>query len=143
MPMSDTTVDRATIRQMIEDFWRSGVLFGRHWGETHPNADPESFRAAATDFSERFWGRIDATAELMPLEQAKIFRQIVAEEDTICFGEHQNNTDAFYRRLGLNLTRTPVPSSPVVYHRQGLGELAVRTAVRATVWQLIWSLFRR
>ena len=29
------------------------------------------------------------------------------------------------------------------YQRQGLGELAVRTAVRATVWETIFSIFRR
>jgi hypothetical protein len=36
-----------------------------------------------------------------------------------------------------------LPPQSITSHRMGLGELAVRTAVRATVWELVWSFFRR
>jgi hypothetical protein len=138
-PMEDVSVDRATVRRLVEDFWRSLLLFGKHLGETQPNADPESFKAAGIDMSKRFWERIEATAALMPPEQAEMFKKIVEEEDQICFEEEQRNYDGFCKRLGLNV---PSVSAPV-YHRQGLGELAVRTAVRASIWELIFSIFRR
>jgi len=68
---------------------------------------------------------------------------MIDEEDSICFEEHQRDPEAFYRRLCLNLSSNPQPTASVAYRRQGLGELAVRAAVRATVWESIWSLFRR
>jgi hypothetical protein len=76
--------------------------------------------------------------------------------------------DAGYRRLGLDpvaidaaitsgddtarvgagaavLARMKSQAQPAVLprRRQGLSEMAVRTAVRATIWQIIASLFRR
>jgi hypothetical protein len=114
-------------------------------GETHPTSSPEEFRTAFTDFSRRFQERNKATAALMPPEQAKMFMQIIEEEDDICFEEHQGSRDRFYQRLGLSPTGDPTMAAhpTVVYHRQGLGEMAVRTAVRATLWELIFSWFRR
>ena len=38
--------------------------------------------------------------------------------------------------------RQPLQAPPS-RRRQGIGEMAVRTAVRATIWQLVASLFRR
>jgi hypothetical protein len=139
--MEDVSVDRATVRRLVEDFWRSLMLLGQHLG-AQPNANPDSIRAAGIDLSKRFWERIDATAALMPREQAEMFKKVVEEEDQICFEDEQRDYDGFCKRLGLNITSLPAPS-PTFYHRQGLGELAVRTAVRATIWELIFSLFRR
>lgn len=137
--MEDMSVDRATVRRLVEDFWRSLMLFGRHLGETQSNADPESFKAQGIEMSKRFWERIDATAALMPPEQARMFKKIVEEEDQICFEDEQRDYDGFCKRLGLNFPPVPAP----VYHRQGLGELAIRAAVRASIWELIFSIFRR
>jgi hypothetical protein len=141
--ISHEDVDRAAVRHLVEDFWRSLVLLGRHLGETHPTSPPKEFRTAFTDFSRRFEEQNQATAALMPPEQAKMFMQMIEEEDTICFEERQRNPDAFYRRLGLELTSTPPVHPPVIYKRQGIAEMAVRTVVRATIWELIVSLFRR
>jgi hypothetical protein len=142
--MDDIIVDRAMVRRLVEDFWRSLVLYGRHLGETQPNLSRDEYMRLSEDFSRRRRERNQATATTMPPEQARIFLQMIEEEDDICFQEHQRNPDAFYRCLGLNLTSDPKPTrQPVVYHRQSIGEMAVRTAVRATIWELIWSLFRR
>jgi hypothetical protein len=112
-------------------------------GETHPTADLNEFRNTFADFGRQFDERNLATAAPMPPEQAFLFMKTVAEEYDICEEEHQRDPDALYRRLGLNLTSTPPARSAAPYRRQGLGELAVRTAVRATIWELIVSLFRR
>ena len=140
MPESDVTVDRAAVRRLVEDFWRSLVLFGRHMGETQPNITPAAAQAQFVDFSRQFHERNEATAALMAPDRAKAFLQVIDEEDAICFQEHQTNKPAFYRRLGLNFTEND--RRPVVYQRQNIGEMAVRTAVRATIWELIFALFR-
>lgn len=141
--MDDIIVDRAMVRRLVEDFWRSLVLYGRHLGETQPNLSRDEYMRLSQAFSRRSHERNQATAATMPPEQAQIFLQMIDEEDDICFQEHQHNRDAFYHRLGLNLTSDPKPTQTFVYRRQSLGEMAVRTAVRATIWELIWSVFRR
>jgi hypothetical protein len=135
--------DRATVRLQVEDYWRSLVLYGRHVGATQPNISRDEFTRLSLERYREFNQRNEATAALMPPDQAATFLKMIEEEEAICFEEHQRNPDAFYRRIGLNLTSNPQPAARVTYRRQGLGELAVRTAVRATVWELIWSLFRR
>jgi hypothetical protein len=140
--MSDVSVDRAAVRRMVEDFWRSLVLYGRHLGETRPNISNEEAARLILDFSRRFQEQNQATAVSMPPDQARVFLETIDQEDDICFEENQRNKDAFYRRLGLNFTSERGPP-PIAYHRQGIGEMAVRTAVRATIWELIFSLFRR
>jgi hypothetical protein len=68
------------------------------------------------------------------------FTEMVREEYRFLLQELERNPQALFQRLGVNMGRT---ARQRVYRRQGLGELAVRTAVRATVWEMIWSLFRR
>jgi hypothetical protein len=143
--MLDTNgdVDRAFVRRVVEDHWRSVVLFWRDVGATQPIISRDEFARLTVERLRQFNERNETTAALMQPKQAATFQKMIEEEDTLCFEEHQRDPDALYRRLGLNLTSNPQPQGRVTYHRQGLGELAVRTAVRATVWELIWSLFRR
>jgi hypothetical protein len=73
---------------------------------------------------------------------------------------NKREQDRFYRKFGIDPAAVdafvaspdaaqappiPIRSQPAAptYHRQGIGEMAVRTAVRATIWELIFSLFRR
>jgi hypothetical protein len=88
----------------------------------------------------RWADRIEATASLMPPEQAKIFKEIAEEETVLLMRELKRNPKALPKRLGVEIGKR---SPPVVYQRQSIGEMAIRTAVRATVWELIFSLFRR
>ena len=142
LQMSDTnvTVDRAAIRQMVEDFWRSQLLYHRNLIDTQPNLTPEQSQEAVFQFVRRFFDRIEATAALMPPEQAETFNEMVQEEYLYLGREFERDRNATLQRFGIGFTSPP---SQAVYHRQGIGEMAVRTAVRATIWELIFSLFRR
>lgn len=141
MPMSDNVkVDRAAVREMVEDIFRQQMLFHQNLLETQPHLSPQQTQDDVNNYVQRLFGRVEATAELMKPEQANIFKQMVDEEYTYLVREFEKDVNGTLRRFGIVLNRAaPAP----VYHRQGLGELAVRTAVRATVWELIWSLFRR
>jgi hypothetical protein len=144
-PLSDySRFDRSSVRRLVEDFWRELILFGFHIGATNRYLTPEELAPMSADLSRRFRERNEATATLMPADQAEAFLQMIDEEDTICFEEHQNNRDAFHRRLGLNFRedqRWVLPQT-ARYRRQSFGEMAARTAVRATIWESIYSLFR-
>lgn len=121
------SIDRDAIRSMVEDFWRSFLAVGR----TNPVIGQQTVM--------RFEERIKSTAALMPGDQAQVFLKAVDEERETLFNEYNRDPDALKHRLGLPLDATPV----VLYQqRQGFGEMAVRTAVRATIWESIFSLFR-
>ncbi len=173
--MSEMSVDRTAVREMVEDFWRSYILFIRDTQQGRPGADPEALKGEFLEFGRRAWERFQAIADLMPPEQGRSFMQMVDEEDTVCSREHHSNPERFYRRLELTprvrnrreqqrlyrrlglepdaVEHSSPDVAPVAvamrqpmaqtYHRQGIGEMAVRTAVRATIWELIRSLFRR
>jgi hypothetical protein len=128
-PFPDVTIDRAAIRSMVEDHWRSFISVAV--------SNPQIGFQSLQNFDER----IQATAALMPPERAAMYLQAVEEEREILFNEYNHNPDALKRRLGLGPVRQP---NRVVHQhrRQSIGELAVRTAVRATIWETVISLFR-
>jgi hypothetical protein len=121
------SIDRHAIRAMVEDFWRSFLAVGR----TNPAIGQQTVM--------RYEERITSTAALMPDDQARVFLKAVDEERETLFNEYNRDPDALKHRLGL-----PLDPAPVVFYqqRQGFGEMAVRTAVRATIWETIFSLFR-
>ena len=82
----------------------------------------------------RFADQLEALADSMPPEQGKEFDHMCAEEMRLIRAEGQQDPVACARRLGVLPGR--------VNQRQGIGEMAVRTAVRATIWEAIWRLFR-
>lgn len=177
--MSEVSIDRAAVRELVEDFWRSFILFMRDLQTKYPRATPSDLQNECKKFSRRAWQRFEAIATLMPPEQGKIFMQMIDEEDIICSKEHHFRPDAFYNRLNLSvragtkqeqdrlyqqfgidpaavdafiasgdpaqaaaLRAHPQPVAPAPTHQgQGIGEMAVRTAVRATIWEVIRSLF--
>jgi hypothetical protein len=128
-PFPDVTIDRAAIRSMVEDHWRSFISVAV--------SNPQIGFQTLQNFDER----IQATAALMPPERAAMYLQAVEEEREILFNEYNRNPDALKRRLGLGPVRQP---NRVVHQhqRQSIGEMAVRTAVRATIWESVISLFR-
>jgi len=182
--MSEISVDRTVVRQMVEDFWRSFILFMRDLPAKYPRASFSERQSECAEFTRCAWSRFEAIAALMPLEQGKAFMQMIDEEDDICSKDHhfrpdefyrrvnvsspgrnKRDQDADYRRLGLDpvaidaavasgeptramadmmaqIRSQPQQAAPP-YRRQGIGEMAVRTAVRATIWELIFSVFRR
>jgi hypothetical protein len=124
---ANATVDRVAIRSMVEDFWRSFISLA----VDHPEMGMKSI--------QRFDEQIQATAMLMESSNAQKYLQAVEEERDVLFQEYNRNPESLKRRLGLS---HPTPVAPVHYHRQGMGEMVVRTAVRATIWESVFSLFR-
>ena len=117
---------------MIEDNFRAMMI-----------ADMQGKQQLSTDINERFWDRLEAMAALMPAAQAETFRTTLQEESHLLVDEFKRDRQATYRRLDIALPHVPVTHAPVTrYHRQGIGEMAVRTAVRATIWDVIFRLFR-
>jgi hypothetical protein len=92
----------------------------------------------AKDLPRQFTERINAMTGLMPLGQAKELCRIMDEERDLLLDERDRDPEAFQRRLGVS-SRQPA----IRYRRQGIGEMALRTAVRASIWEVIFRLFRR
>lgn len=122
-------VDRSIIAGMVEDYWRAYVP-----------AVQTSGMEAALEVSQRFEQRVEEAAQLMEPLEAAAFRQAVEAERERLIQEYTADPVALKRRLGINLGVDALAQRG--RGSGGLGELAVRTAVRATVWQSIWALFR-
>lgn len=82
------STDRAAIRAMVEEFWRSFLSLAQ---------TPE----ISTQLIVRFNARMQATAATMEPEKAAMFLQIVEEEREILFNEYERSPDALKTRLGL------------------------------------------
>jgi hypothetical protein len=128
-PLPDVTIDRAAIRSMVEDHWRSFVSVA--------TSNPLIAARSIHNFEQR----TQAMASSMGPEKAKMFLRAVEEERELLLNEYNRNPDALKRRLGLAPLYRP---NVVIRHpqRQSIGELAIRTAVRATIWEAVISLFR-
>jgi len=125
--------DRAMIRSMVEDFYRSLLA----------TATVNSGSAGTS--KQRFKERVQAMSSIMPEAQSADFSRAVAEEIEMVEREKERNPEQLKLRLGLSATLGHHGDPPIVVapcQRQGLGELAVRTAVRATVWKSIGAAFR-
>ena len=122
-------MDRSVVSGMVEDYWRAYI----------PAVQVRGMEAAL-EVSQRFEQRIEQTAQLMEPLEAAAFRQAVEAERERLIQEYTADPVALKLRLGINLG----VDAPAQRRREsgGLGELAVRTAVRATVWESIWALFR-
>lgn|SRR5438552_5124693 len=129
-------VDRITIRQTVEDAFRSQLLFQQNYIGVHPHSSPKESQDAAYDFFQRWYRRIEESADLMPPEQGAAYKELVEEEVRFLIQEFNLNPQGLYQRLGVAMGRL-IPQ--FVCRRQGLGELAVRTAVRATVLDRLYS----
>lgn len=122
-------MDRHLIRGMVEDYWRAFIPAMQTGGAE-----------AAFEVTQRFEERIEQTASLMGPLEAAAFRQAVEAEREQLMQEYQADPVRLKTRLGLSLgVDAPEPRSR---DSSGLGGLAVRTAVRATIWDSIWSIFR-
>src|SRR5882724_8037817 len=96
------TIDRAAVRSMVEDFWRSFISVAA----TNPQIGAQSI--------QNFDDRIQATASLMVPDKARMFLRAIEEERDVLFNEYRRNPDALKRRLGLG----PVNRSNLVVHHQ-------------------------
>jgi hypothetical protein len=120
--------DRATVRKIVEDHWRATLpLRG------------DRMRAQNTtlidQMSNRLGDQTDSWINSLPPDQGNELDRIFNEEMRLSIAEWERNPVGLKRRLGV------LPGS--VSHRQGIGEMAVRTAVRASIWEGIFRLFGR
>ena len=125
-------MDTAAITAMVEDFWRSFI-----------SAAVNGDQRTGAVIIERFDKQIDDMAKLMSNDEAASFYQIVEEQRAILFNEYSVNPTKLKARLGISGGATsPLAPQRGQRHRMGLGEVAVRTAVRATIWETVIALFR-
>lgn len=120
-------VDRASVRAMCEDHYRLMISVARNTGN----------QQECLNTIRRFDQRIQTTAESMEPHSAAAFLKAVDEERTVLADEHERDPNGLKQRLGLGAFVDGQPS-----RSNGLAELAVRTAVRATVWDTVRMLFR-
>ena len=114
-------------RLLVEDHWRNFftlVQIDKH---------------KALEAFNSFDATINMVTKSMPEPDASHFRHIIEVEREKILDEYERNPDALKARLGL---KNQVPASARSRNPQGLEELAVRTAVRATVGESIRSVFR-
>lgn len=115
------------IRLMVEDSWRRSLTFA-------VNGSAE----LGQEVLEQFENKIGNIALSLDDDKAVLFLHIVENERNTIFEEYTKSPEALKQRLGVKVVaRRPSNSAA-----RDLGNLAVKTAVRASVWSAIWKLFR-
>lgn len=125
-------MDRAAIRGMVEEYWRAYL--------------PVAFsgdRSGAIQMVMRFQQQIDDMAAVMPEgEERNIFLLVVDLERGNIADEYDRDPRALKHRLGVPDQQAKPTARAAQSQGMAFGEVAVRTAVRATVWETVFSLFR-
>jgi hypothetical protein len=125
--------DRAAVRELVEDHWRAKIRI-RGYGRRAKNTE------LMHQMTNQFADQMEALAEAMPPAQGKEFMGICLEEMRSIAAEFKRSFYNLARRLEVLPGSVSRPGN--VSHRQGIGEMAVRTAVRASIWATIFRLFR-
>ncbi len=114
----------------VEDYWKGFLEIVAVRGQE-----------AALEYTHRFNDVTQRAADQLGDGRTRYLAMIEAERERL-FEEYNRDPDAQKRRLGV-----PIPlSGPEPAHRprqnMPIGQLAVRTAVRATVWTLVRDAIR-
>ena len=125
-PSVEKSFDRTKVKNIVEDHFRA-VLPLRGYGVRAQNI------TLIDQMENRFADQNDAWISSLPPDQAKELYDMFAEEMRSSVAECKRDPIAYARRLGVLPGR--------VYQRQGIGEMAVQTAVRASIWEGIFRLF--
>ena len=120
---------RVFCHQMVEDSWRSFLTFAS-----------EGSPALGVACINRLDERSQEIARGMPAGRSQRFLALIDNERGKIFDEYTKNPEALKRRLGVPKPGVGARGASGV--GQGLGGLAVRTVVRATVWESIIAIFR-
>jgi hypothetical protein len=116
---------RYSARNLVESHWRNFLAM----------VDVNKRKALEAPYA--FEATINTMMEHMPAPDASLFRSVIEEERDKLTKEYWSNPAALKARLGvINQTATHT------YNRHSLDDLVVRTAVRATIWESIWAIFR-
>jgi hypothetical protein len=124
----EKSFDRAKVRKIVEDHFRS-ILPLRGYGRRPQNM------TQIEQMGNRLADQVEAWCNSLPPDQAKELDNMFGDEMQLSLAECQRDPVAYARRLGVLPGRG--------YQRQGIGEMAVRTAVRATIWEGVRRLFWR
>ncbi len=127
-PSVKKSFDRTMVRNIVEDHFRA-VLPLRGYGVRAQNI------TLIEQMENRFVDQNEAWVNSLPPDQAKELDDMFGEEMRSSGAECKRDPIAYARRLGV--------LAGSVSHRQGIGEMAVRTAVRASIWEGIFRLFGR
>ena len=121
----DAKIDRALIIKMLEEHWRHSFLTCT--SERELIVEEANLRRKFQQYGETLPASLqDDLIRIVQLEAAKFSSE--AERDA--------------RGMRARLCGVPVRPQIVRHQSQGLTEIATETAVRATVWQLVASIFR-
>ncbi len=119
---------RETVQLMVDDFYRTVFLY-------QGKPDQMYLERQQNQFVEK----LDRYLLQFPVADRESLVEFISQIRDKNSNDCENDPINFRKRLGTPRGGVDQPQS----HRQGLGELAVRTAVRATVWETIFSIFRR
>jgi hypothetical protein len=126
---------RKLARIVVEDFWRTLVSVGQSCRSA------TEAQGKAAELERTFRSGIEKIAGSLSPAEASAFREAVEDEDNALALLRQTDRKGFFERLKLPDHETA--ASPVVaQHHQSLGDIAVKTAVRAAVWEGVRALFR-
>jgi hypothetical protein len=123
---------QAFCKEMVEKSWRSFLTFAAEGSEQ-----------LAVACIARLEERSEEIARSLDLATGKRFLSTIDAERRKIFDEYSNDPVALKARLGVPINNNKqIPERPRSSSRNELGNLVVRTAVRATVWESIIGLFR-
>lgn len=128
---SSSRADPLLVRQLVEDHWKAFLLAGRQ--------NP----AIGARMIEAFDQRIQAQVDSLPADTGAAFKAIVESERGRLFAEYEASPELLMQRLNIGQTVRPAQEPFRQRTGHGFGELVVRTAVRATIWEIVRSIFRR
>lgn len=130
--MSEQVADAqiVEIREQVENTWRKFLRFA---AEGNTELGKQVILRADEIFVERA-NKLDEPG------RSNYLAAVEAERNRL-FDEYTNDPESLKRRLGVDSSAS-TPSREVRSTRQGIGEVAVKTAVRAGIWAAIWELFR-
>lgn len=127
---AERVVSRNECRAMAEDAWLKMLNFAT-----------QGSKALGAECIARLEEKITSRAAKLEEPAKAIFLADMEEARASIFDEYTSSPDALKRRLGVGKYRTQevtrnIPTAP------GLVNVAVNTAVRATVWESIRAMFR-
>jgi hypothetical protein len=126
---SDRIIPREECKSMVEDAWRKMLNFAA-----------EGSQALGMQCIQRLEETMAARAAKLDEPGRSIFLNDIDEERGNIFDEYTSDPDALKRRLGVGKHR----HAPSRHYSPGpsVVNIAVNTAVRATVWETVRSMFR-
>ena len=116
---------RNSARHLVEAHWRNFLIL----------VDIDKQKAMEAPYT--FQATINTMMEHMPASDAFLFNQVIEEERDKLSNEYWKNPAALKARLRV-VNQTPA----FTHNRNSMDDLIVRTAVRATIWESIWAIFR-